>query len=144
VVLNSKVDEYRPAKWRELSKEQQCVLFSAAEESLLIGVLANWEPDLDWPGRVRHVPRLAAAALTLVRAGLIQVYEQHLGAAGTRFLTESEALLLLSDAKNWWRDEEAGEHPDVAAAIYALVPTDSGRDVLLTRGDDELYGFLRH
>lgn len=129
------------------------MLFSAAEESMLIGVLANWEPELDWPGRTRHIPRLAAAASALLRAGLIQVYEQHRGPGETCFLTEAEALAVLDNPKSWWRDENAGEGNDVVAGaghgegedtFYALVVTDSGRKVMHTRGDDDLYGFLRH
>jgi hypothetical protein len=129
------------------------VLFSAAEESMLIGVLANWEPQLDWPGRARHIPRLAAGAQALLRGGLIQVYEQHLGPGETRFLTDAEALAVLNDPNSWWRSEDAGEerdegvgtgHGDGEDNFYALTVTDMGSKVMHTRGDDELYGFLRH
>ena len=53
--------------WRGLTKEQQCVFISADEQSMLIGVLVNWEPGLDWPGRILHVDRLAEAAASFQR-----------------------------------------------------------------------------
>lgn len=125
------------------------MLFSAAEESMLIGVLANWEPGLDWPGRVKHVPRLATAAGTLLEAGLIEVYEQYLGAGESHFLTEPEAIVVLSDPASWWHGEDGGaganaEDDQADGSFYALVVTGRGADVMHTRGDDDLYGFLRH
>lgn len=142
-----------PAQWQDLTKEQQCVLFSAAEKSMLIGVLANWEPELDWPGRAQNISRLAAAATDLLRAGLIQVYEQHLGGGDARLLAEPEAFAVLSDPDSWWRAENAGEDDaEVAGAgdgergdsYCSLAVTDAGSTAMHTRGEAELYGFLRH
>lgn len=129
------------------------MLFSAAGESMLIGVLANWEPGPDWPGLARQVPCLAGAARALPRAGLIEACQQHLAPREASFLTGPEAVAVLSDRSSWWRDEEAGEDDDVAAAdlhgevadmFCVLVVTGDGAAVVHARGDDDSYGFLQH
>jgi hypothetical protein len=139
--------------WRSLTKEQQCVLFSAAEESMLIGVLANWEPELDWPERAESIPRLAAAAVALLRADLIEVYQQPLQVGETSYLAGGEGIDILSDPHNWWRAEDAGgktgpqangEFADGEKVIYVLVASNAGIEVMQSRGDDSLYEFLRH
>jgi hypothetical protein len=139
-------DRQGPVKWQELSKEQQCVLFSAAEKSMLLGVLAEWEPDLDWLGRSLHVPRLAAAAESLVRAGLIDVYEDHVGTGEPALLFMQEALDAVENRNNWWREELSGDcvegdGQDNDGTFYNLVTTDKGRDVLRSRGTDNLFAY---
>jgi hypothetical protein len=133
--------------WHDLSKEQQCVLFSAAEESMFIGVLANWEPEREWPERAGQIGRLAEAAKRLLQAGLIEVYHRHLAGGETEFLTASEALAAIEIQDNWWRVESSDDTPELSdsdAFYYALIVTEAGSAVLQSRGDDDLYGFLRH
>jgi hypothetical protein len=134
--------------WHDLSKEQQCVLFSAAEESMFIGVLANWEPEREWPERAGQIGRLAEAAKSLLRAGLIQVYHRHLAGGDTEFLTVTEALAAIEIQDNWWRvgsaADDTPELSDSDSFYYALIVTEAGGAVLQSRGDDDLYGFLRH
>lgn len=135
--------------WRELSKEEQCVLFSAAEQSMLIGVLANWEPEQDWPHRRMHIPRLAEAAQSLLLTGLIDVYEQHVGLDDAALLFRDDALAIIRDPGNWWREdaeeESAGADGSTCqTTFYSLAITDEGGEVLHTRGDDNLYAYLDH
>jgi len=143
------VDEEALPRWQELSKEQQCVLFSAAEQSTLIGVLANWEPEQDWPVRILHVARLAEAAESLLRADLIVVYEQGLELGEATLLFTDEALRIIKDTVSWWREgvgEEgrSGKAGSSAEFFYSVAITGKGGAVLRTRGDDNLYAYLNH
>jgi hypothetical protein len=136
-------------RWQELSKEQQCVLFSAAEQSTLIGVLANWEPEQDWPVRILHVTRLAEAAESLLRADLIVVYEQDLESGEAALLFADEALRIIKDPVSWWREEvgedgRPGKTASSAAVFYSVAITGKGGAVLRTRGDDNLYAYPNH
>ncbi len=134
--------------WQELTKEQQCVLFSAAEHSMLIGVLANWEPSQSWLARRDSVGRLADAAIALVEAGLIEVLEGGVPPHSSFTLPESQAVEELANPVNWWRDDEpetkADAGSEVALRWLELATTGKAEAVFRTRGDEDLYAFLVH
>jgi hypothetical protein len=124
------------------------VLFSAAEQSMLIGVLANWEPELDWPARSLHIERLAKAAASLVRGGLINVYQEHVGAGEAALLFRDDAVDAVGNRDNWWHEDTdadlVGDVNSKCAAFYSIAVTDDGLEVLRTRGDDSLFAYRNH
>ncbi len=62
--------------WADLTPQEQCVLFAAAESSLLYELLRIWRPGLDWDEEspLPYIPALAAAITSLAGAGLINAY----------------------------------------------------------------------
>lgn len=121
---------------RNLTSEQWHVLNEAAQASTLVEVLNSWAPPSpDWKSKARHVSRLSAAAESLVRAGLIDVYEEPLGAGESALLLSDEARAAVAARDNWWRedgDQElvSGEDGSCDVTFYSLAITDAGREVL--------------
>jgi hypothetical protein len=126
------------------------VLFSAAEQAMFIGVLANWEPDKEWPERILHISRLATATEALLQGGLIEIYQQYLRGGTSRLLADTEAYVAVSRRESWWRDENdedrsaTSDGENDTASIYALALTELGSQALRSRGGDDLFAFLRH
>lgn len=133
----------RGLTWRGLSQEEQCVLFSAAEQANFVVVLANWEPGSDWNGKRQHVARLSAATECLLKAGLIEIYEQHIGPGEDALLLRDDAIEIARNEDNWWR-EETGEDDGSGHTYYSLLITDKGVEVMKTLGNGNLYGYLDH
>jgi hypothetical protein len=128
--------------WRELSKAQQCVLFCAAEQTFLLGVLAEWEPQSDWKHRSAAIPLLAKATENLIRVGFIEVYVQQIP-GDAAFLRSDEAIAIIRKHESWWHGEDdesfSTEADDRTVMIYNLLLTEKGADILQTRGNDPLY-----
>jgi hypothetical protein len=118
------------------------VLDEAAEFSTLVEVLHGWAPPSpDWKSKARHVPRLSAAAESLVRAGLIDVYEEPLGEGESTLLLGDEAQAAVGARDNWWRDngdQKLIQDDDLGwiLTFYSLAITDAGREVLRSRPPD--------
>lgn len=137
--------------WQDLTPQQRCVLFSAAEQSMLIGVLANWKPKSGWMERRKYIPELATAARTLLAAGLISLLEEPLGVGESSILLTQDALKAIMDPSVWWQDElEAedaagdaeGEESANGEHFYSLIITDQGAKVMCSRGEEDIYAYL--
>jgi hypothetical protein len=138
------VNEFKkvPQSWRELSIAQQCVLFCAAEETFLLGVLAEWEPQGDWKHRSASIPLLAEATESLIRVEFIEVYVQQIP-GDAAFLHTDEAIAVIKNPESWWHgeddDDPSAGTEDRTVVIYNLLLTEKGADILQTRGNDPLY-----
>jgi hypothetical protein len=110
--------------WRELSKAQQCVLFCAAEQTFLLGVLAEWEPQSDWKHRSASILVLAEAAEALIRMDFIEVYVQQIP-GDAAFLHTDEAIAIIRNPESWWHGEDdedfSAEADDRTIVIYNLL-----------------------
>lgn len=91
----------------------------------------------------QHATRLAAAAERLLKAGLIELYEQHIGPGEDALLLRDEAIGVVRNQDNWWR-EETGEDDGSGHTFYSLLLTERGAEVMKTRGNDDLYSFRDH
>jgi hypothetical protein len=116
--------------WADLTPQEQCVLFAAAESSLLYELLRIWRPGLDWgeESPVPYIPELAAAISSLANAGLINAY---LDDSDIPLPTEqvSEAI---ADPNTWGIDYEQRHQVE-------LTPTAAGGEVLSTASN--VYSF---
>ena len=121
--------------WRELSKEQQCVLLGAAEGALLMDLLALWEPPLDWNERVQHIPRLAKAVVELADMALIEVLQAADARSESGLVTRDRLPELVFDPRSWWTEEGP-------TSLVELVCTDAAAAVLGTSSD--VFGFRDH
>jgi hypothetical protein len=124
-----------PAR-RDLTVEQWHVLNEAAQASTLVEVLNSWAPPSpDWKSKARHVSRLSAAAESLVRAELVDVYEEPLGPGESALLLSDETRAAVGARDNWWRedvDQELVLNQDGSydVTFYTLAITEAGREVL--------------
>ena len=102
------------------------VLNSATEHKLLVEILAEWARPAESAGAAASdVPRLADATGRLIRAGLVQIYLDHLDREELDLVERDRALREVADARNWWRDEN-DQATDPAAFILAVSITDKG------------------
>ncbi len=116
--------------WADLTPQEQCVLFAAAESSLLYELLAEWCPDLDWDQQspLPYIPELAAAITSLANAGLINAY---LYGSDTPLPAERVAEAI-ADPNTWGIDYEQRHRVE-------LTTTAAGGEVLGTASD--VYSF---
>lgn len=118
---------------RHLTSEQWYVLNEAVLAHPLAVVLNGWAPPSpDWRSKARHVSRLSAAAESLVRAGLIEVYQEQLGPGESELLSGEEALAVVGSRDNWWRDDgvsdrRSEEQGNYTARYYTVAITEAGR-----------------
>jgi hypothetical protein len=109
--------------WADLTPQEQCVLFAAAEGSLLIELLSTWCPGRDWDQEspLPYIPELAAAITSLAGAGLINVY---LDGSDTP-LSADQVAEPIADPDTWVPEDE-GRH------WAELTTTAAGGEVLST------------
>jgi hypothetical protein len=85
----------------------QYVLYSAATNDNLLGLLTWWQPwcpELEWSDMAVHVPLLAAAITELSQRGDIKLfYGPPGGEVGLASIADVERIV--SDPANWWNDE---------------------------------------
>lgn len=94
--------------------------------------------------------RTTGAAESLVRAGLVDVYEESLG-GGSVLLMGDEALAVVGARDNWWREDGGqkvapGEDDTWDVTFYSLAITDAGREMLRFQppGPSEMPRILDH
>jgi hypothetical protein len=120
--------------WTQLSAEQQCVVYAACTAGLLQDLLCDWEPGLNWPARLTHVPRLAQAITELHRAGLIEVYQTPDPATDSALLTADDLAAVVDDPANWMTE-------DAPASLVELGLTDDATTVLATSTPSTAFAF---
>lgn len=123
--------------WTQLSAEQQCVLYAASRAGLLQDLLCDWEPRLDWPSRLAHVPRLAQAIIELHNAGLIEVYQTPDSTTESALLATDDLAAVISDRTNWMTEEGA-------ASLVELTLTNHATTVLATSTPSTAFAFRSH
>lgn len=79
------------------------MLNEAAESALLVSAVNSWgEPTPDLKIKAGYVPRIAAAAESLIEAGLIDVYEEPAGPGESVLLFRDEARAAVAARNSWW------------------------------------------
>jgi hypothetical protein len=110
-------------QWTDLTKEQQCVLLNAVEESFLFEVLTECAPGPDWPeDRLPRIPHIAEIVEDFISRGLVILTRS---APETNQppvdIPSDRAHDVLADPANWWTPD--GTRP------FALAATDEGRAI---------------
>jgi hypothetical protein len=123
--------------WDELSKEEQCVLFTAFEHGTLMELLSDWEPGREWSFRVTQVPRMADAVIRAVDTGLIEVFWAPTFGEEGSIVPTADVPALAQDLTNWWTED--GPH-----AFVELLCTADGEAILATCPRGMLYSFRNH
>jgi hypothetical protein len=116
--------------WADLTPQEQCVLFAAAEGSLLVELLSEWCPGRDWDQEspLPYIPELAAAITSLAYAGLINAY---LDGSDTP-LPANQVAQAVADPDTWVPEDE-GRH------WVELTTTAAGGAIISVAGD--VYSF---
>jgi hypothetical protein len=104
---------------------------------LLQDLLCNWEPGLDWAGRLTHMPRLAHAITELHRAGLIEVYQAFDATTESALVIADDLAAVVDDPANWMTD-------DGPVTFVELRLTDAARPVLATSTPPTIFAFRNH
>lgn len=122
--------------WAGLTDEQRHVLEGSFHEESLQAILGGWVRSPVLEGRAQHVPRLAAAAASLVEAGLVEVWAEPHPVGEGGFLPSADGARIVADHASWWQDGWAGADPDEPYLSYRLISTDAGDAVGRTRLSD--------
>jgi hypothetical protein len=104
---------------KELSVEQQYVLYAAATSSSLMELRQHWqpwEPGLEWRDPAVQVPRLAQAIVELVEAGWVEVFLGLLGGE-SGLVPSADVPDVVHDSRNWYRED--GRAPLVELVLTA-------------------------
>jgi hypothetical protein len=119
-----------------LTDEEWHVLNEAAESALLVEAVNDWgEPTPDLKVKAKYVPRIAAAAESLIEAGLIDIYEEHVGPGESVLLFRDEARAAVAAHHIWWGDDEdeepaTGNDENASPTFLSLLITDAGWEML--------------
>jgi hypothetical protein len=145
-----------PRAWSELTDTEWVVMQEVLEHDAdLVMVLNEWSGNTDdapyWNRKEKYVAEVSGAAVSLLRAGLIEVWESLAsGYAGP--LPSEPAGHVLATPSNWWRydpaanwdpDEDMGRYrmyenlPSEAEPfhVYALFPTERWRELECDGGE---------
>jgi len=141
--------------WNDLTPEQRCILYEGITGSSLVDILNSWvavshpEDGPYWNRKGGYVGPLAEAACSLIRSGLIEVWEEPAGVGEGGLMLAGPALEAVRDHENWWRfdpddtgDPEeaatrhealAGTATDPMTTMYIVITSDQARDRGLVR-----------
>lgn len=110
-------------EWTDLTKEQQCVLLNAVEESYLPDVLTECAPGPNWPDdRLPQIPRLARIVEDLIGQGLVAMTKDAPQAGQAPIdIPPGQVHDVLADPGNWW--------PPDGGRPFALTATAEGRAI---------------
>jgi hypothetical protein len=126
----------------------RCILYEGLTGGSLIMILNAWVGGEDaeyWNRKGAYVPELIPAALSLLRDGMIEVWQEPLplGVGEGSLVTIDRAAEALSDPGNWWRydpDDQSDSAPRVESAddpdhdrgpmrsMYSIITTAAARD----------------
>jgi len=112
------------------------VLNEAAESALLVEAVNDWgEPTPDLKVKAKYVPRIAAAAESLIDAGLIDIYEEHVGPGESALLFRDEARAAVAAYDRRWGEDEdeeptSGNDESAPDTFLSLLITDAGWEML--------------
>ncbi|MFC4016638.1 hypothetical protein ACFOW4_01565 [Micromonospora sp. GCM10011542] len=118
--------------WNGLNHEEQCLLVNAQEHDLLPSVLWDWRTDLDQEDKLTLLPVLAAALVSLVGDGLIEVRRLFVDGSGSgsyEVVPCGQLPDVLADQAVWEYTDHGWIHRDEGLAI---VETHAGRELSLT------------
>jgi hypothetical protein len=140
--------QHGPAGRRALTDEEWHVLNEAAESALLVSAVNSWEPTPDLKVKAKYVPRIAAAAESLIEAGLIDIYEEHVGPGESVLLFRDEARAAVAAYDRWWGEDEdeeptSGSDERTPDTFLSLLITDAGWEMLRS-GPPEAFARSRY
>jgi hypothetical protein len=104
-------------------------MVNAQEHDLLPSVLWDWRTDLDQEDKVALLPVLAAALVSLINDGLIEVRRFVGGDGSYEVVPRGQLSDVLADPTAWEYTDHSWIHRDVGLAI---VETPAGRELSLT------------
>jgi hypothetical protein len=118
--------------WADLSHEEQCLMVNAREHDLLPSVLSDWRTDLDRTDKLNLLPVLAAALVSLVGQGFIEVrqlFKDGEGGDCYDVIARDRLPEVLADRAVWEYTDHSWAYRDEGVAI---VETTAGKGLSRT------------
>ena len=141
-------DQYQGSLMLEdLTNAERCVLYGGVSGDSLIEILTLWVVGEDaayWNRKGAYVAPLITASLSLLKRGLIEVWEEPAEFGEGSLMTSDRAAQALADPDNWWRydpdgnwdpDEDLSRYGELAkgntspmTTIYSIITTSTALD----------------
>lgn len=119
-MLNRVVWDSLKLRRSDLTPLQEIILREASEGARLIGIVNASASDDDapyWNRKWKYVPEVSAAAVALLRMGLVEVHEP----GGALALPVGRAGEVLRNHDNWWQlDDGMSEERDEIERLQAV------------------------
>jgi hypothetical protein len=104
---------------------ERCILYAGMTEGSLIDIVNSWVTGEDapyWNRKGAYVSQLIPAAISLLRRGMIEVWEKPLplGVGEGSLMTIDRAAQALAEPENWWRydpDSNLDPNEDLSADL---------------------------